>query len=168
MAKESPLPLFFLGVRLLSFDGVMLFADVFCACDTVVYWVWRMMEGREIEEGGFWRKFGSKIWTVIDGRSGNSKKENSSRLSCRCLSFPNGCLPYLLTISFWGCCLHFLCSESWQWFAEWEENCSSKRLFCTAEYQCLLLYCRLHNLGGGKAVRWGTGIREPFCADLLA
>lgn len=39
MAKESLLPLSFLGVKLLSFDGVMLFADIFCACDTVVYWV---------------------------------------------------------------------------------------------------------------------------------
>lgn len=36
-AREGPLPLFLLGVKLLSFDGVMLSAEVFFACDTGVY-----------------------------------------------------------------------------------------------------------------------------------
>lgn len=82
---------------------------------------------------------------------------------------PDDCLPYLLTIYFWGrCCLHCLRSESWQWFAEWEEDCSAKRLFCPAEYQCLLSYCRLHHLGGGKAARCSTNTREPFCAGLCS
>lgn len=60
-AQEAPLPLFLLGVKLLSFDGVMLSAEVFCAWDARVYQVWKAIEGKEIEGDGLWREFGSKI-----------------------------------------------------------------------------------------------------------
>lgn len=68
-AQEAPLPLFLLGVKLLSFDGVMLSAEVFCARDARVYQVWKAMEGREVQEvvceGNSETKL---IWSIMGGQ----------------------------------------------------------------------------------------------------
>lgn len=73
--NKLPFHYSWLGVKLLSFDGDMFFAEVFCAWDARVCQVWKVMEGREIEGGGLWREFRNKINFIHNGRSGNTSKE---------------------------------------------------------------------------------------------